>query len=282
MIRRPTRHLTLAAAGALLALSAAATAQPATGATKPKSEAKSPASPESRDRALEIIDRHIEASGGREAIASVEHVVSKATISIPSVGLEGTVTSYGSTDPIRSLIVVDMPGFGVQKTGFNGEVAWTLSPLGASLMDEDLRNAMMRDSDPHSDLKFEKNYDTIEYAGTQDFQGQRAEAVRLVDHAGRESTHFYSVDSGLRIGIKAVQPSEMGDTPVTMSFSDYVEFNGIMYPSKSVQQLGPQKFTMTFDSVSHDEIPAETYQLPDAIKVLVEQEKADEDGDDAP
>ncbi len=78
------------------------------------------------------------------------------------------------------------------------------------------------------------------------------------------------------IGMEAKVPTQMGEIQMTSYMREYKEMGGVLQPTKMVQKAGPQEFVITVSEVSYDKIYADVFELPDAIKALVEAQKKDD------
>lgn len=232
---------------------------------------------DSRGQALEILARHVEAVGGRDAILSHKSVSTVGRISVPAAGLEGTIEAKLQA-PDKSLTTIEITGYGVTKTGFDGQTAWMIDPtLGAMVMDGAMRESLVRSSRIDADLRIEKDYDAILYTGEDEIDGQGVHTVLLVDKDARESTHYFSKETGLRVAISSIEASQFGDMPVRYTFDEYKEYDGLKHATRTRQHVGPQTVEFILDTVSYDPIPDGTFAPPEAIRVLVRQQASDDD-----
>ena len=227
-------------------------------------------------KAIDVIEKSIEAVGGRELMESAEYVYFKGGISIPAAGITGSIETFIHA-PDKLFVLVNIPMIGEQKQGINGDVAWSSDPMsGPRLLPEAEAKALREETDPSSRLDYKEDHQVIEYVGEVDFDGQKAHKVRLVDNDDNQSFEYYSVEHGWMIGNEAKVPSPMGDLQMTSYLREYKEMAGVMQPTKTVQKAGPQEFVITISDVSYDEIDASKFELPDAVKALVKAQKKDD------
>lgn len=224
-------------------------------------------------KAIKIIEKHIETLGGHEKISSMQHVHSKGTLSIPQAGLEGTIDVQISS-PDKLLITVNLAAMGKSVQGLNGDVAWSSDVMnGPRLLPENEAGDIIQQADTAYLLKFKENNKSISYVGEADFEGQAAHKIQLVDNDDKESTEYYSIESGLLIGSEAVAASPMGEISVITIFGEYKEIDGMMQVGSMVQKMGPTDVVFTFTSFDTDEIDDSVFELPAAVKALVEAQK---------
>lgn len=227
-------------------------------------------------KAIEIIEKAIEASGGRDLIKSAKYISMKGTLSIPAAGIEGVINTYIKA-PDMMLIHTNIPMIGEQKQGINGDVAWSSDPMGGPrILPEDETKALRQEADPANRLNFKADHPVIEYKGEVDFDGKKAHKIRLVDEDGMESIEYYDAEKHFMIGNEAKVPTQMGQIQMTTMLRDYKEMGGMMQPTLMVQRMGPQEFSVKITEVSYDEIDASMFELPEAIKALVKATKKDD------
>jgi hypothetical protein len=221
------------------------------------------------EKALKVIDAYVEKVGGKDAIMAVKSITTVATVEIPMVGLTGTVELHVA-QPGKMASVLSLPGMGRFESGYDGTHAWSSDPLnGPRLTPEEEMSGVRRQSDPNIAAKHREIYRTIEYQGEQDFEGQKAHKIRLVRSTGEESTEYYSVDTGLQIGMESVETTPAGDMKVFSVLSDYKQFGALKMPTRVVQTMGPQRMVTTIESVTMNKVDESKFNLPESIKALI-------------
>jgi carboxyl-terminal processing protease len=104
---------------------------PAPVVTEPSS-ATSPRGPalvvQSSPSVASILERYIEASGGRVAFAKITSRVSTGTVEIQTLGITGS-SELDEEEPGRSSLIIDAPGLGIMQKTFDGSRAWLQDPL---------------------------------------------------------------------------------------------------------------------------------------------------------
>ncbi len=224
-------------------------------------------------KAVKIIEKHIEAIGGHEKIAEMKHVHSQGTLSIPQAGIEGTIDVQISS-PDKLLITVNFAAMGKNVQGLNGDVAWSSDAMnGPRLLPENEATDIIKQADTAYLLKFKENNKSISYVGKTEFDSKAAHEIQLVDNDGKETTEYYSIESGLQIGSEGVAASPMGEISVITIFGEYTEIDGMMQVGSMVQKMGPTDVAFTFTSFDTDEIDDSVFELPVAVKALVEAQK---------
>ena len=75
-----------------------------------------------------VLDRYIEAMGGRAAIEKVTTRIIKASFEGPGMPAALDWTQYAKA-PNKQLAEIDIAGMGKMLDGFDGQIAWSKTPL---------------------------------------------------------------------------------------------------------------------------------------------------------
>ena len=72
-------------------------------------------------------------------------------------------------------------------------------------------------------------------------------------------------------GMKLTVATEMGEVPMEMVFTEYMEVDGIPVPKAIIQRVIGQEVRITFNSYEFNvDIPDETFDLPEEVQALVD------------
>ena len=218
--------------------------------------------------AEEISKRHLAAIGGEDAVKRNSHATMKGTISMPSMGLTGPMTSY-ATDPNLYLMVVTLPGAGEVRSGFDGGVAWSQDQMqGPRLMEGGELDQIKREANFRRDLDILAGWDEVKVAGRGDFGGVPCVEVEVT--GGGETSKFYFDDAtGLFRGSRMSTQSPLGKIQVETVVSEYRDFGGVKIPVKTELSMMGQKQVLAIESVSFDPVDPKVFELPAAVKALV-------------
>ena len=245
---------------------AVASAQTPATAPPPAAQQKPPASlPEART----LIDRHIAAIGGREAILAVSSTHMTGTIAIPAAGLSGTLDVYAAK-PNLTRLKMSIPGFGDAEEGFDGKVAWGISPAtGPALSTGKELEQKTFDADFYRELRDPSRYQSITTVEQTTFAGEPAYKVRLVSKSGVEDFEYYAVDDGLKIGGSATRETPMGTMSAVQTFGEYKKYGALMHPSSvKITTMGVEQ-VITVTGVEYNNVQPAMFEPPAAIKALI-------------
>jgi hypothetical protein len=235
----------------------------------PAAPAPAPGDSAALPPARSILDRHLAAIGGREAVLSHSSMYVQGTLSMPSAGLTGTLEIYGAA-PAKSLLRITLGGVGQVVEGFNGTHGWSVSPMTGPMVLEGRQLDEKRfDADFHSELRGEERYASMTTLERTDFEGRPCYKLRLVRKTGGEDTEFYDVATGLKAGSITTRETQMGTVTGTTVATDYRKFGNLLQPATVRSQIGAVQQIITITSVEYDRVPASVFDLPAEIKVLV-------------
>lgn len=230
-----------------------------------------PATLEAQDPppADELIDRYVELIGGEELFSSTgSHTT--GSISMPAMGLQGTFEIYQSP-PDQMVMHMEIPGVGEILQGYDGEVGWSMNPImGPQLMEGAELDQTREQAVIAASLRDESVIPGRETIGQSEYEGEACWEVQLTWNSGRESTDCYSIESGLLIASEMTQASTMGEVQATTIYQDYEEFEGRLLPTRMIQRSAGQEQILTMDHVEYREIDPAQFELPDAIRTLLD------------
>src|SRR5690242_1955488 len=75
-----------------------------------------------------ILDKYIEATGGKAAYEKNHTEVSTGSMEFVGKGIKGAISSYRA-EPNKSYTEIDIAGIGKVKEGSDGTIAWSLSAM---------------------------------------------------------------------------------------------------------------------------------------------------------
>ncbi len=219
--------------------------------------------------AHEIIERYVEAMGGRDAVLGHTSSRSTGTFSMPAAGITGTLLAKHAV-PNLSLVRVEIQGLGTSITGFDGEVGWSMDPnLGARILEGDELAALSEGSTHLAGVRDASLFQERETVELGEMDGEACYRVRLLWNSGRETADCYSVETGLLVGSVARQTTPMGEIDVVTLFSDYRETDGVLSATRMRQQMLGQEQVMTLDAIEFDVVDPSAFELPEAIRALL-------------
>lgn len=218
--------------------------------------------------AQEVIDKYIEATGGKDAISAQKSQVRKGEFNLVDMGMAAGLEMYNAPPNFKNRISIE--GMGEVTQGITGDTVWQLHFMeGDSILEGDAAGQIRQQAEFEPLLNWSKYYDSADYDGEED----GSHKIKLVAKGtGAESTMYFNADSGL-----LVKSDGMGldGSPATTVYSDYKDIGGGVKAAHKMEIAGGMTVEMTFASIEINvDVPEETFALPDSIKALLPEEEA--------
>jgi hypothetical protein len=243
----------------ILALAGAAVLFP-----QPGSDASAQALPE----AATVVRRYVEAMGG-DALRQKPGMVTEGTFSMPAMGTAGPM-EVAHAKPNQLALRMTLPGIGELRSGFNGDVGWSLNPLeGPRVLAGNELSQVRDDADFAATLRDPSLIATMETVERREVEGEACYRVRIQWKSGRETFDCYAADDGLLLSTDLRTETVMGSVEATVLFSEYRDFDGVRLPTRTVQRVMGQEFVMTVTAIRFGPIDPGVFALPAEIKALV-------------
>ncbi len=216
-----------------------------------------------------LLAKHEAAMGGRAALDKHSSMLQTGTLSIGAMGIEGPLKIYRAK-PNKFLFSVSLGPIGEQLRGYDGTVAWQIQPQqGPSVLSGAEAEAAKQQADFFADLGDASRFKEVATVGLVDFEGRKAWKVKGTTVSGSEVQVMFDAETGLQAGAISSQESPMGKVEITQVISEYKDFGGVKFPTKTVQRLPQVEITLTITDVTFDSVDAAVFNLPDAVKALV-------------
>lgn len=216
-----------------------------------------------------VYQRFVEALGGRAALEQYTSTTVTGTFAMPAQGISGDL-QVSAMAPNLLAIQVNIPAIGVVRTGFNGEVAWTVNPMmGPMVLEGMMLDQMRQQADFLGPLNMQAYVDSADVVGEETFEGRTCHKVRVVTKWGESYSEFYDVETGLLAGTIRTQEGPMGAMESTSIISDYKDFGGILVATKTVQRTMGMEQIISVANVMYDPVDPSVFALPKEIQALV-------------
>jgi hypothetical protein len=221
----------------------------------------------------EVLEASIKAMGGAAAFEALQNRVTQGTMSIPAMGITGTMTAY-SAPPNLQYSMVETESMGSMESGTDGNVVWEKTAMtGPRIKSGPERAASLREAIFNSVLRWKELYASAEVVGEEQIEGRPCYKVMMtpLEGEGQIENHFYDKETHLLTKVSLTLSTEMGDVPIESFISDYREIDGIKLAFKTRQVvMGIQEMIFALESVEHNvDLPADRFALPPDIQALV-------------
>lgn len=199
-----------------------------------------------------ILDNYLKAAGGREAWEKLTSRMSKGSIQIPAMNMNGTV-EINEKAPDKSYTVTTFPGFGDIRQGFDGTTGWTSDPQsGLHVMAGQELAEIKRDSQFYMPLKLRQIYPHISLMGKDKVGDRDAWILEVAPAEGSADTLYFDVQSGLLLRQKGERESPQGKAQIQTDLEDYRDVDGIKLPFTIRQTSDAGTFIIQLTEVHHN------------------------------
>jgi hypothetical protein len=213
----------------------------------------------------QVLDRYKQALGGAPAIQGVRSLTVRGEMEKTSMA--GKATFVYRAKPFKTLFKLTRPDGTEVTAGFDGKVSWTITPKGAEIDKDTPLDAIRRDADLQYPLHQPDYFKKLELAGVTDFEGHRCYWLHGTTNWGKDNNQFYDVATGLLAGYR-FEDDRSKATWIAL-FEDYKNFGGPLMATRNTNRSVDQSQTFTYKSVSYEPIDDSLFELPPAVKALV-------------
>lgn len=182
--------------------------------------------------AVSVIEKYIEAVGGKEKLESVESYYMNAAAEMQGMTLE---LELKKTSKDQLMSDVKMMGNSMQKQVLDGEKGYMIMQGQRKDMSDEEINKIKEESAPFPELTYLKAGNIV-LEGTETIGDRKAYKVKVTDN----KSAFYDMETGLKIQETSMVEMQGQQMQNTILLEDYKEVSGIMFPFKLIQSMGPQ------------------------------------------
>jgi carboxyl-terminal processing protease len=185
-----------------------------------------------------ILEKYVQAIGGREAIEKISSRVAQGTINsaFSGIPLAGTVEIIEKS-PNKALTLTTFTGMGVMRRGFTGAYGYEQIPLVGfrEFREAELEDAKLA-SDLHWSIKLKQLFPKMELKGKEKIGEAEVNVIEATSASGRIVKFYFAADTGLLLRKDEAY------------FEDYRKVDGIMLPFVTRNGLT----TVTLTKVTHN------------------------------
>jgi hypothetical protein len=234
----------------------------------------------------DVLDRHVEATGGKEAHLRLTTRKSTGTLAVDLGGhnFEAKLERHARAPSNSHLVIQGDQIYQVRAN--NAQHAWEWRPSNHLHGSEDSRSEegitellegtekdrTIEDSRFHADVEWRNHFTEAKTLGVADVQGRPAYEVEMTAKSGEKYSRFYDRENGRLVkSARETESSQMGEIEVESFFEDYREFDGVWLATRVRQVLSSSSFgtgtqIWTYDTIEHDlAVPASLFQVPEDL-----------------
>lgn len=203
--------------------------------------------------ATQLLDRFIEATGGRAALEKLKSRVMKGTAEVTSLGASGAFEVRAKA-PNRQVSRMEMGGFGALREGFDGTNAWTAIPgMGVRLKSGGELARAQRSTPFPRELKLAESYAKLEVKGSAKVGTAETWILEATPKDGKPDRLYFDKKTGLLVREETLVESAMGEMNFQIDLGDYRAVDGVQVPfSIRVPQPVELGFRIQLTEVRHN------------------------------
>jgi hypothetical protein len=186
-----------------------------------------------------ILDRYVQAVGGKTAIENVISLSFVGDFEIPTHGAKGTIQSSAKA-PNKSYMQFSIPGVLVMAQGYNGSVGWVQDSVNGVRQKTGLElEGAKLDSVFYQQTQLRQMYSIMELVGTQMVGSRQAHVILATTPQGISDKYYFDTQSGLLIRQDSDRTAPEGKSITETYFDNYISSCGILLPT-SLRAVSPQ------------------------------------------
>ncbi|HEX8766566.1 MAG TPA: hypothetical protein VF740_15460, partial [Candidatus Acidoferrum sp.] len=173
-----------------------------------------------------VLDRFVQALGGRAALESIKSMVFTGELTISQLKTTGNTTEYFKY-PNFFAFVAEIPGYGKVRTVYDGKTAWNIDPKGGitEISGPELADISRR-SDIHWNLKLKEFYPGLKVTGRDKVDGIDAWTLEATVDGWTYRLYFDSA-TGLLVRFDTDTHKPAGDSSVLIA--DYRDVGKVRF-----------------------------------------------------
>ena len=201
-----------------------------------------------------ILDKYLQAVGGRDAVEKITSRVEKASLTTPN-GQEVSIDIYAKA-PDKRISMMHMKE-GDSVTAFDGHQGWLSNPgRPVRPMSEQDNSVAKLDADLHFAADVKQLFANFHVFESEKI-GDREVYLVVASNEGKPPVRLYfDAQSGLLVRMIRYTESPLGRNPSQVDFADYRDADGVKIPFRWTLARPGQRFTIQVSAVKQN-IPVE-------------------------
>lgn len=197
--------------------------------------------------AKDIIQKHIDATGGNDKWNAVKDMTMEMTTEMQGMNINIKTMRKA---PNKLMVEIAAMGQTFQKIVFDGQKGYTSQMGQKKDFDKDEIAEYTEEAYMIKDIKYlNPNYKT-EVKGIEKVNGADAYWIEITKDNGDKISEYYSVQNGFKVKTEQTESSPQGTMTQTTYYSDYKDGpGGLKYPNAMKQSVGPQTMDMKLQKV---------------------------------
>jgi outer membrane lipoprotein-sorting protein len=205
-----------------------------------------------------ILDKYLQAVGGREALEKITSRVEKASLSVPG-GPEVPIDIFAKAPDKRISIMHMREGDSV--TAFDGHQGWLSNPGRPTrpMSDQD-NNVAKLDADLHFAADVKQIFSSFQVRDSEKIGDREVYLVVGKNDDQPPVRLYFDAESGLLVRMVRYTETPLGRNPSQVDFADYRDADGVKIPYRWTLARPGQRFTIQVTEVKQN-VPVDDSQF---------------------
>ena len=218
-------------------------------------------SPAMAQTADEIVEKHLAAMGGREALGKIRTRVSRGTVTVETAAgpISGTVEAFAKApNKSRTLLTLDLTSFGAGKIvndqRFDGSTGYVIDPLNGNRdITGSQLDAMRNSGFPTVWLDYRARGVAIALAGKDTLAGRSAYVLELTPKTGPRVRAWVDTETFMLVKTTVqLEAPQVGPIEQVMEYGDFRTVDGVKVPFSVKSTSNGQAVTAVVADVTHN------------------------------
>ena len=220
-------------------------------------ETKPAATAETRlPSADEVLDKYVEALGGRAAFEKFSSRVVKGALELPAMGITSGAEIYAKA-PNKWLLSIEVPGFGLVQQGYDGTSGWARDPqTGIRDLSGGELESIKRGAEFNQPLKLKALFPKLEVKEKSKVGDREVYVLEATPAQGSPEKLYFDTQTHLLVRADIEAEGPQGKTPFEIGFEDYKEVDGIKLAHTVSRSSPAMSFVIKLEEIRHN-IPIE-------------------------
>ena len=201
-----------------------------------KPAAKAPTAKKPTLTAAQVLDRHIQSTGGKDAYEKIRSMVMTGKLEMRAQGLTGTFKTTAKA-PNKILSVQTIEGVGETTQGFDGNVAWSKDPINGLRTSSGSESKVLELGAIDSAAKWRDLFKKVEMVGIRKVGNHETDAIRMTPDQAKPIVSYYDTKSFLLVRMDITVEGPTGTIPTESYVSDYRTVSGVKMPYLTRQRV---------------------------------------------
>jgi hypothetical protein len=175
----------------------------------------------------QVLEKYVQALGGREALARVTTRVVKGS----RVGADGVLVpeEIYQKSPDKLFVMTSYPNI-TFRSGFDGARAWARDSKGTDQLNDQFAEALRREAELFNGARLRELYPKMTVVSRELLGGRETYVVSAPASDGGGERLYFDAQTGLLVRRYLEFKTALGPTPVRVDYEDYREVDGVKLP----------------------------------------------------